>query len=736
MSDIQIEPVPYPTFSDLRTFRENHKACARNWQRVKNQFQVFNVLDYAAPGTTDYYLAIMGALNAAKAAVGGSVILPGGLLRYGTTITLDSTYNGISIRGQGRFASTLQYTGSSDGFSVGDNLNGFDLAGFRLYSTTGRDAISFTNGAASATPDGGVMRWRDLDIRGWLRHGIKGRLTIEWTLDSVFSLLNGGCGLYIENANPYRATTLTVIGGAYIQNGGHGVVLKGTFTQSFFGVATDSNTGLSTDADTISCAGYTLIGGGVWVNCVDADIGKAVTQGGVTVGTLGHYDNTLQYMIIDCTTPPSGTGALAVTAGTGSSTTSAFRKNSHGLYAARSAYIHIDGGHFENHLFGIYLDSIYDSYINPGYILTQGTGAFGVFLAGVCQRITIPIIGVDVQTGGIAAAYNGPLCIGTDWYKPGAYTTINRSNNYFQKDTQNAGSTKLELLSTGSNPWNSETSAREIGYFSGTHDTDSEFSVNNSGGAAARAVLSLRKSGNRLLRMFVDNFLNSCGFLIGSNVLAIFDAGTTNDPDVVQTNIAGKMYLAGQGQSGPMVVEGSSPNADATASSMAEYSGSAPLNNGVKSIARIKQITMGAVANERGGRHVFTTRTAGVSGTEVDRVVLDENGFGYAVGVGGTVAQATDKTTGVTLSKVSGQITMNAAALAAGAAVSFTLTNTAIAATDILQMNNAATGTPGAYSFDARCAAGSALITVRNLTAGSLSEAIVIGFVLFKGTTS
>jgi hypothetical protein len=111
-------------------------------------------------------------------------------------------------------------------------------------------------------------------------------------------------------------------------------------------------------------------------------------------------------------------------------------------------------------------------------------------------------------------------------------------------------------------------------------------------------------------------------------------------------------------------------------------------------------------------------------------------GIGYGTGAGGTVTQSTSKSTGVTLSKVCGKITMDAAALAADTAVSFTLTNTAIAATDILVMNHVSGGTAGAYTLNAQCGAGSAVITVRNVTAGSLSEAIVIGFVLVKGVTS
>lgn len=112
------------------------------------------------------------------------------------------------------------------------------------------------------------------------------------------------------------------------------------------------------------------------------------------------------------------------------------------------------------------------------------------------------------------------------------------------------------------------------------------------------------------------------------------------------------------------------------------------------------------------------------------------DGIGYATGAGGTVTQATNKSTGATLNKCSGQVTMNNASLAAATIVSFVLTNSAIAAGDVLVLNHVSGGTVGSYSLNARCAAGSATIDVRNNTAGSLSEAIVIGFAVVKGVTS
>ena len=111
---------------------------------------------------------------------------------------------------------------------------------------------------------------------------------------------------------------------------------------------------------------------------------------------------------------------------------------------------------------------------------------------------------------------------------------------------------------------------------------------------------------------------------------------------------------------------------------------------------------------------------------------LNTDKAGYITGEGGTVTQATSKATAVTLNKKCGQITMNAAALAADTTVTFVLTNSTIAATDLLVLNHVSGGTAGSYLLNAQAAAGSVSINVRNVTAGSLSEAIVIGFAVIK----
>lgn len=108
-------------------------------------------------------------------------------------------------------------------------------------------------------------------------------------------------------------------------------------------------------------------------------------------------------------------------------------------------------------------------------------------------------------------------------------------------------------------------------------------------------------------------------------------------------------------------------------------------------------------------------------------------GVGYSTGAGGAVTQLTNKSTGVTLNKVCGQITMNNAPLAAGAEAAFTMTNSTIAATDVVVVSIGSGGSSASYGVDVTATGtGSCEITISNLSAGSLSEAVVVNFAVIK----
>ena len=112
---------------------------------------------------------------------------------------------------------------------------------------------------------------------------------------------------------------------------------------------------------------------------------------------------------------------------------------------------------------------------------------------------------------------------------------------------------------------------------------------------------------------------------------------------------------------------------------------------------------------------------------------------GKAIGYvsGGAVPQATNNSTAVTLNQQGGQITMNNAALADGAEVTFQVNNDKVAATDVIVVNHGSAGTAGAYWLVVSAvAAGSFKVTVGNLSGGSLSQAIVLNYAVIKSAAS
>ena len=130
------------------------------------------------------------------------------------------------------------------------------------------------------------------------------------------------------------------------------------------------------------------------------------------------------------------------------------------------------------------------------------------------------------------------------------------------------------------------------------------------------------------------------------------------------------------------------------------------------------------------------TKPIGVAYLDQDIIgaqyLLSDEQIGYTAAAQGTVTQATDKSTAVTLNKPAGRITMNNASLTTATNATFTLNNSFISANDtvILTISGGQT-TPGSYNVFANAlAAGTVSITLRNISGGTLSEAIVINFAI------
>lgn len=108
-------------------------------------------------------------------------------------------------------------------------------------------------------------------------------------------------------------------------------------------------------------------------------------------------------------------------------------------------------------------------------------------------------------------------------------------------------------------------------------------------------------------------------------------------------------------------------------------------------------------------------------------------GIGYATGAGGTVTQATSRTTAVTIDKTCGSITMFSA-LGSTTAQTFTVNNSTVAANDVIILNQRSGTNPYEFVVTA-VAAGSFNINFRTIT-GTATDAPVINFAVIKAVTS
>ena len=131
-----------------------------------------------------------------------------------------------------------------------------------------------------------------------------------------------------------------------------------------------------------------------------------------------------------------------------------------------------------------------------------------------------------------------------------------------------------------------------------------------------------------------------------------------------------------------------------------------------------------------GADTVSATTVSGTNFSGADIYASDE--IGYAATAQSTVTQLTDKSTGVTINASAGQITMNNAALTATTNVAFTMTNNKISAKDLVIVNVAG-GVASNVTYNCWVSghtAGSCAFVLRNISAGSLSEAVVLNFAI------
>jgi hypothetical protein len=126
-----------------------------------------------------------------------------------------------------------------------------------------------------------------------------------------------------------------------------------------------------------------------------------------------------------------------------------------------------------------------------------------------------------------------------------------------------------------------------------------------------------------------------------------------------------------------------------------------------------------------------------IPSTVVGTTVYATTEIGYSAAAQGTVTQGTasGKSTAVTLNKSMGRITMDNASLNTATNATFTLNNNTISANDTVILTiSGGQATAGSYNVFANAlATGTVSITLRNISGGTLSEAVVINFCVIHG---
>lgn len=123
----------------------------------------------------------------------------------------------------------------------------------------------------------------------------------------------------------------------------------------------------------------------------------------------------------------------------------------------------------------------------------------------------------------------------------------------------------------------------------------------------------------------------------------------------------------------------------------------------------------------------------GTNGAVSVATLFNVAGVGYAAGGGGAVTQITSRTTGVTLNTLAGAITLVSAAGSTTAA-SFTVTNSKVAATDVIVINQKS-GTD-LYTIDITAVAAGSFQVTFNTKSGTTTETPVFNFAVLKGAAS
>jgi len=346
-------------------------------------------------------------------------------------------------------------------------------------------------------------------------------------------------------------------------------------------------------------------------------------------------------------------------------------------------------------------------------IATLPAGTYNIVGDSLTQTLTGKTLGATTLSGTVSGGGNqiNNVVIGAVTPLAGSFTSVSSTTGVSVTNNSNAALSGF----TGTNT-DAGASAAVTSNFAVTNAGTFRVAANSTA-AGAFAIMGWTGSGG----IFFDqnNAVGEINFRTGptpSSVLRLL-------PDL-QTIFTGTMNLVIPGATTSSLVWNDS-SASGVSWTMGPRTGT-----GVATLFGFSGGAVGLIATWDGG-------TADLVGRGGLLSLSPTRGVGYSAGAGGAVTQITSRTTGVTLNKVSGSITLFAqvnTAISQATAQSFTVTNSVVAATDVIVVSQKS-GTDKYEIFVTNVAAGSFQIT-DYAVAGTTNEAPVFNFAVIKAVAN